>query len=103
MDAHFKLSNMYELGQGIEEDKGKMLYHAEVAAIGGHPRARCILGYYEWMNENYMRAVKHLMIAAKQGEDESIKILMDAFKVGFLEKEDLAGVGLSLFVVQNEV
>ena len=43
------------------------------------------------------------MIAAKQGEDESIKILMDAFKVGFLEKEDLAGVGLSLFVVQNEV
>ncbi len=36
------------------------------------------------------RAVKHLIIAATHGEDKSIKKLMDAFKRGFVEKEDLA-------------
>ena len=34
--------------------------------------------------------MKHLIIAATQGEDLSINYLMDAFKAGSVSKEDLA-------------
>ena len=34
--------------------------------------------------------MKHWIIAATQGQDESIKMLMTFFKKGFVEKEDLA-------------
>ncbi len=42
------------------------------------------------MNGNVERAVKHMIIAAGQGEDDSIKTLMGAFKWGFVSNEDLA-------------
>ena len=59
-------------------------------AIAGHPHARYNLGAYEWSNENFERAVKHWIIAAKQGENESIKALMDLFRDGCVSKEELA-------------
>ena len=34
--------------------------------------------------------MKHWIIAASQGDDDSIKTLMDAYKLGFVSKEDLA-------------
>ena len=36
------------------------------------------------------KAVKHYIIAAAQGQDESIKLLMFAFKEGDVSKDDLA-------------
>ena len=62
----------------------------EEAAIGGHPIARYDLGVLEWNNGNAERAVKHWVIAARQGDDHSIKELIDMFKKGLFEKEDLA-------------
>ena len=46
------------------------------------------LGCIEWNNKE--RAVKHLIIAAKLGHDSSIKSLMDAYRGGFVSKDDLA-------------
>ena len=89
-DAHYQLSVMYYNGHGVEKDERKQIYHYEEAAIIGHPRARFMLGDVERENENYERAVKHFIIAAAQGDDESIKMLMDGFKKGFVEKDDLA-------------
>eukprot|EP00984_Skeletonema_dohrnii_P002533 scaffold876_cov92-Skeletonema_dohrnii-CCMP3373.AAC.8 len=90
VDAHSKLSLMYHYGQGVEKDKGKEMHHLEEAAIGGHPGARYNLAGGEWHNGNTERAVKHWIIAASQGHDESIKPLMDAFKSGMVSKEVLS-------------
>ena len=90
LEAHFKLALAYQLGRGVEEDNGKSTYHMEEAAIGGHPHARYGLGLLEVKNGNIARAVKHWIIAATQGEHESIKTLMDTFKRGFVEKDELA-------------
>ena len=96
--AHYRLSGMFKKGHGVEIDEGKEIYHLEQAAIGGHPFARCMLGVHEWNNNiNTERGVKHWIIAARQGEDNSIKELMKIFKLGqnfnielILSKDELA-------------
>ena len=89
-EAHFHLAYMYHEGEGVEKNKGKAIYHHEEAAIGGHPDSRHWLGLHEFVYGNKERAVKHWIIAATQGQDESMKELMTAFKHGQLSKEDLA-------------
>ena len=89
-DAHFKLAELYHFGRGVEKDKEKYIYHLEVAAIGGHPHARYNLGGAEWNSDNIEKAVRHWIIAARQGDDEAIKELMEAFKEGYVEKDILA-------------
>ena len=89
-EAHYKLALMYKLGLGVEKDNAKEIHHLEEAAIGGHPQARNYLGRVETNNGNIERAVKHLIIAAAQGEDHSIKALMIAFKAGLVSKDGLA-------------
>ena len=95
VEAHYQLSNMYQLGlsvrkdgrkvyylgEGVEKNVGKEIYHLEEAAIGGHPEARHRLGVHEWSNGNFERAVKHWIIAARHGYNESIKQLMKIFKL----------------------
>jgi len=88
--AHYNLSLLYHLGKGVEKDSGKKLHHLEEAAIGGHPNARYNLGIEEGNNGNIERKVKHLIIAANQGYDDSIKALMAAYRNGFVSKEGLA-------------
>ena len=88
--AHVKLALMYHDGQGVEKDEGKHIHHAEEAAIGGNPNARCLLAMFERKRGNKERAVKHYIIAASQGEDGSMQVLMELFKSGFVGKEVLA-------------
>ena len=88
-DAHYRLARSYDLGKGVEKDEGKEIFHAEEAAIRGHPIARCMLGGYEIKDGNIDRAVKHVIIAATQGDDYSIKALMNFFKAGLVEKDVL--------------
>ncbi len=91
IEAHHRLAWLYSNGEGVEEDLGKEIYLYEQAAIGGHPYARYNLGNYEWrLKGNAERAVKHWIISATQGEDKSIKELMEMFKGGHLSKDDLA-------------
>ena len=89
-DAHCRLALLYQSGEGVEKDEGKRLHHLEEASIGGHPIARWNLGCCEHDNGNIERAVKHWIIAASQGEGDSIKDLMDMFQMGFVEKDVLA-------------
>ena len=85
--AHYRLAGLYCFGLGVEKKEGKMMYHLEEAAIGGHPQARYKLGDEEWNFGNYERAVKHWIIAATQGHDGAIKQLLEAFKKEYLGKE----------------
>eukprot|EP00985_Skeletonema_marinoi_P020391 scaffold12117_cov76-Skeletonema_marinoi.AAC.1 len=87
--------SLYHRGQGVEKDREKKMYHLEEAAIGGHPEARHYLGCIECnldgeVNGNIERAKRHLIIAAVQGYDRSIEMLLAMFKDGFVSKDDLA-------------
>ncbi len=89
-DAHYRLSPMYYHGQHVEKDIGKYIHHLEEAAIGGHPEARYYLGCIEESYDNDERAVKHFIIAANLGYDESLANLKKMYQCGTIRKEDFA-------------
>lgn len=89
-EAHYELSMLYKSGVGVEQDEKKFAYHSEQAAIGGHPVARYNLGYHESNKRNLERAMKHLFIGAKLGEDNSLEMIKTGFKTGLVSKEDFA-------------
>jgi TPR repeat protein len=88
MDAHYNLSIMYRKGEGDEKDIKKSVYHLEEAAIGGHADARYNIGLQEIENRRIYRAMKHFIIAAKQGENDSLKAVKINFRRGFMSEED---------------
>ena len=88
LEAHYQLSILYLDGLGVEKDEKKQLYHLIEASIGGHPYARNNLCCAEWKNGSIDRAVKHLIIAAKQGNDHSLEQVKRLFKAGCVSKED---------------
>ena len=88
--AHYQLSCLYDYGQFVEKDEKKMCHHLTEAAIGGHPEARHILGCVEGRNGREDRAVKHIIISAKLGYDQSLKRVKDLYKDGSVSKEDFA-------------
>ena len=91
MEAHYKLSLMYHFGVfGGSDDRKNEMWHLEEASIGGHPGARYKLGWLEWSNKRNERAVKHWVVAASQGHDDSLEFLMKKFKGGFVKKDVLA-------------
>ena len=90
VEAQFQLAGLYQFGRGVEKDKQKEIHHLEQAAIGGHPDARFNLGCEEEGSGNIERAVKHWIISANLGYDDSIKALMDLFQEGKVSKDDLA-------------
>jgi|SaaInl74LU_5_DNA_1037368.scaffolds.fasta_scaffold16801_2 hypothetical protein len=55
-----------------------------------HPGARHKCGCLEGANGRTERAVKHLIIAASLGHDDSIKFLMNKCRSGGISKDDLA-------------
>jgi hypothetical protein len=89
VDAHAKLGIMYMRREGVEKDEGKEVYHFEKAAIGGHPEARYILGYIEERNGNIERSVKHFIIGANLGVEQSMKKLWGHYSEGNITKEEL--------------
>ena len=89
LKAHYNIGVMYRDGDGVEKDEDKAVHHYEKAAIGGHPIARYNLACYEGRSGNTKRAVKHFIIAAKLGDEESMKSLWLEFKDGNITKEDL--------------
>ena len=88
VEAHYGLSILYQHGQGVEKDTKKELYHAEQAAIGGHPEARHNLGCIEEENGRVDMALKHWIIAAKLGFDKSLETVKNLYKAGFASKDD---------------
>eukprot|EP00984_Skeletonema_dohrnii_P025339 scaffold14465_cov77-Skeletonema_dohrnii-CCMP3373.AAC.1 len=89
-DAHHQLSVMYLEGGGVEKDEKKAVYHAEEAAIAGHPLARFNLGSIEWYSGSKERAMKHYIIAANHGHDKSVGKLKQGYLRGLVSKEDFA-------------
>jgi len=87
--AHYQLGMMYWNGEGVEKDEEKVVYHWEKAAVSGHPEARHGLGCYEHDNDNMDKSVKHFIIAANLGCEDSMKALWRHYSAGAITKEDL--------------
>ena len=90
IEAHYRLSMMYNEGEGVEKDEKKELHHLTEAAMEGHPEARHNLGCFEWKDGRMDRAVKHYIIAAKLGDDDSLECVKNMYKDGHVSKDDFA-------------
>ena len=80
----------HDNGRGVEEDHAKSLLYYELAAMGGDPNARFFLGVYEERAGNVDRALKHYMIAVKDGNNETLKTIQRLYLNGHATKDDYA-------------
>ena len=88
--SHFNIGNAYYNGNGVERDEKKALHYWELAAIRGHIKARHNLGIFEGRAGNMDRALKHYMIAARFGYNDSLENIKRSFMNGDATKEDYA-------------
>jgi len=86
--AYCNIGCAYDQGVGVEVDKKKAIHYYELAAIGGSATARENLGKHEARVGNYDRALKHFMIAARDGHADSLKVIKITYSNGHATKED---------------
>ena len=86
--AYFNLGNSYDDGDGVERDEKKAKYHYGLAALRGDVEARYNLGTFEEHEGNMGRAMKHYMIAAGFGDDDSLNAIRECFWGGFATKDN---------------
>jgi len=101
--AHYCLGIVYRTGRGVDIDKERAAYHMKLAAIGGHEVARHALGMIELESGNIDRAMKHFMIAARSGFDESLKGVGEGCKGGFVTKDEYTSTLRSYQNIRNEM
>ena len=86
--AYCNIGFAYSNGEGVAMDAKKAQYYFELAAMGGDVQARHNLGVLENNADNMDRAVKHWMISAGAGFDESLTAIRDCFLDGHVTKDD---------------
>ncbi|KAL7525944.1 hypothetical protein ACHAXR_001231, partial [Thalassiosira sp. AJA248-18] len=88
--SHCDIGLVYFNGDGVEMNFKKAKYHWERAAIGGNVWVRYNLGIVEANAGagNMIRAMKHFMISAGFGDDESLKEIQHGFSHGHITKDD---------------
>jgi len=90
-EALNNLGNSYKIGYGnVERDETRTRHYYELSAMMGDAGARYNLGVLEGQACNEERAVKHLMIAVKDGNSASLAIIKEMYKGGFATKDDYA-------------
>ena len=77
--AYHDVASSYENGEGVERDENKAKYYYELAAVRGNVLVRHTLGILEEDAGNMNRAVKHWMISAGAGYDNSLKAIRVCF------------------------
>mgnify|MGYP000729758095 CR=1 FL=1 len=82
------IGQAYLNGEGVERDMKKAQYYWELAAVGGNVEARHNLGALERNEGNAERAVKHWMISAAAGHDDSLKTIRESYLAGHATKDD---------------
>ena len=86
--AYNNIGVSYFEGRGVGVDKKKATHYYELAAMAGEIQARHNLGLYEIRAGNMDRAVKHLMIAIRDGSSHSLETIQKMYSKGFATKED---------------
>ena len=85
--AYHNIGSVYHFGEGVERDKKKANHYYELAAMGGFAIARHNIGCLEFRAGNWDRAIKHYMIAAGVGFNDSIKGIQQLYKHGHATKD----------------
>ena len=86
--SYYSIADSYYNGNGVERDVAKAIYYYELAAMGGDVHARHNLGVTEGNAGNMDRAVKHWMISAGAGHDNSLNAIRELFMNGHATKDD---------------
>ena len=84
--ACHELGQEYVDGVGVGKDLEAGVRYYEKGAMLGHAGARHNLGFYECDRGSYDRAVRHLLISAKMGYEESLNAIKKLFKEGLATK-----------------
>ena len=86
--AHYGIACCYMAGEGVRRDEKKAIHYWELAAMGGDAIARYNLGAYEGRAGNMDRALKHCMIAAKDGDTRSLRSMKLSYSNGYVTTKD---------------
>ena len=89
-ESYCCIGNSYRNGHGVDRDVKKATHYYELAAMEGNVNARSNLGSIEVLAGNIDRALKHLMIAAGGGSNESLKAIKQMYSNGYATKDDYA-------------
>ena len=85
IDAHCNLGiNIYFHRANYKKAK----YHLEIAAMAGRVEARYHLGVLEGRGCNHYRAIKHFIISASAGCDDSLEGVQAGYRDGKVNKDD---------------
>ena len=88
-DANCSIGYAYRDGRGVDvDDEKKATHYFELGAMGGRAYARHSLGCNEGNAGNVDRALKHLMIATKDGYPDSLKSIKRMYERGLATKDD---------------
>ena len=88
--SYYNIGHLYMNGRGVDVDMKNATHYWELAAMGGNPYARHNLGVVEEQVGNYDRALKHYMIAARDGYSNSLENIKRVYKNGNATKDDYA-------------
>ena len=87
-NGYFNVGNAYWKGKGMAADIKKARKYYELAAMGGHVQSRLNIGLLEEQSGNVNRAIKHLLIAASDGDNTSLTAIKLFHKDGKVSKDD---------------
>jgi len=87
-DAYYSIGATYLRGNGVERDTKKANHYWELAAMGGDAEARYNLGLFEVESGNKDRALKHWMIAVRDGGSKSLENIKRMYGYGDATKDD---------------
>ena len=90
IEALYHLGVEHERGGGVQQDMAEAAEFYTKAALKGDVLSRHNLGFIEAEKGNYERAVKHLLISAKMGYEDSLESIKKIFMAGLATKGQYA-------------
>ena len=77
--SYYSIGVAYNISNGVGRGEKKAIHYWELAAMGGDTDARHNLGVYEYNKGNMDRVIKHHMLAAGGGDNDSLKKIQEMF------------------------
>jgi len=87
-EAYGNIGYAYKSGEGVKRDMKKAEHYTELAAMAGNGIARFNLGIMEKHEGSLDRAIKHHMIAVKDGYADSLIMIKQMYSKGDASKDD---------------